>query len=98
MKIDELLYKTPEMTEDKLLELIKDKEKLIKKPIIGRIKGFYAYDVPFEKCILNEWDKIQEKKSFLTKSQRDFVCSLVSYCLVEMTKSNGGTDKRQSTE
>ena len=36
--------------------------------------------------ILKEWDLIQEKESYLTKSQRDQILALVGVSLVEMTK------------
>ena len=87
MKINELLYKTPEMTEEKLLEWIK-KINYFREDLTNRILEFYEFKLPIEECILKEWDKIQEKKSYLTKSQRDTVCGLVSYCLIQMVKDS----------
>lgn len=88
MKIKELIYKTPEMTEEKLLELISKHLEFLKKDLY---KIFFKR-VPDEKEIsseiLKEWDLIQEKNSLLTKSQRDQVCALVSYCLIQMTKDD----------
>lgn len=83
MKIEELIYKVPEMTEEKLLELINKRKGFLKFKAWSRNKYSDA------KEILNEWDLIQMKKSTLTKSQRDLICSFVSACLIEMTKNDG---------
>lgn len=88
MKINELLYKTPEMTEEKLLELIRNNISFLESSLLTRIEKIHKYAFETEECILKEWDLIQEKKSFLTKNQRDKVCILVSTCLIQMT--NGG--------
>ena len=40
------------------------------------------------KAFLDEYDLIQDKKSFLTKSQRDFVIGFVGYCMIKMTKDD----------
>ena len=78
MKIKELIYQTPEMTEEKLLELIGEYKSFLKKYLLNQFED--------NKAILNEWDLIQEKKSKLTRSQRDQICGLVSTCLFKMTK------------
>lgn len=79
MKLKDYLYKTPEMTEEKLLSLI-DKKKYVLYKDWAKKKNYSAQD------ILNEWDLIQAKKSKLSKDQRDQICFLVSMCLIEMTK------------
>jgi hypothetical protein len=93
MKLNELLYKTPEMTEEKLLELISKHLEFLKKDLY---KIFFKR-IPDEKEIsseiLKEWDLIQEKNSLLTKSQRDQICALVSYCLIQMTKDDKKYDE-----
>ena len=89
MKINELLYKTPEMTEVKLLEFIKNHIKFLRKYTINKINEIYKYDEFIENSILKEWDLIQEKKSILTRSQRDEICALVSFCLIQMTRDDG---------
>lgn len=93
MAIKELLYKTPEMTEEKLLELI-DKYKNYLKPSLLKIleDSYHVYKMDartsIQQAILKEWDLIQEKKSNLSKNQRDQICSLVSVCLIKMTKGD----------
>ena len=78
MKIKDILYETPEMTEEKLLELIGKHKPFLKSYLLKQFED--------DKYILDEWDLIQEKKSKLTRSQRDQICSLVSVCLIKMTK------------
>ena len=88
MKINELLYQAPEMTEEKLLELIindLDNFKRISK-LEKRLKQIHGYKEPLEKLILKEFDLIQDKKSFLSKSQRDLIVGFVGTCLIKMTK------------
>lgn len=88
MKINELLYQAPEMTEEKLLELIindLDNFKRISK-LEKRLRQIHGYKEPLEKLILKEFDLIQDKKSFLSKSQRDLMVGFVGTCLIKMTK------------
>lgn len=81
MKIKELLYKTPEMTEEKLLELIDKHKGILREPL--KSKFYNSED------ILKEWDLIQDKASYLTRGQRDQICTLVSYCLMQMISDDG---------
>lgn len=89
MKLEDVLYKTPEITEEKLLNLI-DKKKYVLYKEWAKKKNYSSQE------ILDEWDLIQAKKSKLSKDQRDQICFLVSMCLIEMTK-DGGRDT-QSTD
>lgn len=88
MKLEDVLYKTPEMTEEKLLELIDKSKQFLKKDLYKILfnKTPDKDESKVNKTILDEWDLIQEKQSNLTKSQRDQVLALVSYCLIQMTK------------
>lgn len=92
MKIKELLYETPEMTEEKLLEIM-DNELLslikINKNLIQRINDIYNHSEPISRLILKEFDLIQDKQSYLTKSQRDLVTGFVGSCMIKMAKGNG---------
>ena len=88
MKIKELIYKTPEMTEEKLLELISKHLEFLKKDLYKIFFNRVPDKKEISSEILKEWDLIQEKNSLLTKSQRDQVCALVSYCLIQMTKDD----------
>lgn len=83
MKLNDVIYKTPEMSETKLLEIIGKHKKFLDKSIIKKIyKGENLAE-----DIINEWDLIELKKSNLSRSQRDSVLALVSMALLEM--SNG---------
>ena len=91
MKINELLYKAPEMTEEKLLEIIKANLDLIRRrnpDLIERIQTIHKYSDDINKLILKEYDLIQDKKSYLTKSQREIILGFVGYCMILMTKKN----------
>lgn len=88
MKIKDVLYKTPEMTEEKLLELIEEHKSFLKSYLLKQFED--------NKSILDEWDLIQEKKSKLTRSQRDQICSLVSVCLIKMAKGEEVQNKESN--
>ena len=96
MKIKELLYKTPEMTEEKLLEIINNELstlKRINRHLINRINQIYKYySNPIGELILKEFDVIQEGKSYLTKSERDTIIGFVGACMIKMTKENDRTE------
>ena len=96
MKIKELIYKTPEMTEEKLLKIMDSHLNWIKKDLKDRIKTLHTTpDKPFDysQAFLDEYDLIQDKKSNLTRGQRNIVIGFVGTCMIEMTKGiepNGG--------
>lgn len=88
MKIEELIYKTPEMSEEKLLKLLNSHLDWIKKDLKNRIIELHKNnDKPFDlaQSLLNEYDLIQDKKSNLSKSQRDQVIGFVGMCMIQMT-------------
>jgi len=89
MKIKELIYKTPEMTEGKLLEIMNSHLDWIKGDLKERICELHKDpSKPFDlsQAFLDEYDVIQDKKSYLTKSQRDVVVGFVGTCMILMTK------------
>ena len=91
MKLKDLLYKSPEMTEERLLEIIEDNLGLLKKRnplLIKRIQSIHKHSKNINKLILEEYDLIQDKKSYLTKSQRETILGYVGYCMIIMTKQN----------
>ena len=99
MKIKDLIYETPEITEEKLLEIINTNLKSLKsidRNIISRIEQINKHSNPTNKLILKEYDLIQDKKSYLTKSQRDILTGFVGTCLIKMVKSNGGGEESTS--
>lgn len=90
MKLKEALYQTPEMTEEKLLEIINKSLPLLRNIyLINRIKDLHK-DVSIPEAILKEYDLIQDKNSYLTKSQREIVTGFVGLCMIRMTKGDGG--------
>lgn len=91
MKIKELLYKTPEMTEERLLEIIKENLKLITQrnpSLIRRIQQIHKHSDSVENLLLKEYDLIQEKQSYLTRSQRNEVIGFVGFCIISMTRKD----------
>lgn len=101
MKVKELIYQTPEMTEEKLLEIILDNLDFFKKrysSLITRIQEIHKYSDDINKLILKEYDIIQDKKSYLTKSQRDILTGFVGFCMIRMAKGDGRTDDSNRVE
>ena len=96
MKIKELVYQTPEMTEEKLLKIMDSHLNWIKKDLKDRIYILHKDPTkPFDysQAFLDEYDLIQDKKSNLTRGQRNIVIGFVGTCMIEMTKGiepNGG--------
>lgn len=89
MKIKELIYKTPEMTEEKLLKIMDSHLNWIRKDLKDRIIGLHRDPTkPFDlsQAFLDEYDLIQDKKSYLTRGQRNIVIGFVGTCMIEMTK------------
>jgi hypothetical protein len=91
MKIKDLIYETPEMTEEKLLAIINENLKMVDSFLKKRLIEIHRDPTkPFDlaQIFLDEYDLIQDKKSFLTNSQRKLVNGFVGYCMIKMTKGN----------
>jgi hypothetical protein len=88
MKIKELLYKTPEMTEEKLLEIIDKTLPMMRNSTKDRIRELHKGEYNLAKAFLDEYDLIQDKKSYLTKSQREQITGFVGLCMIQMVKNN----------
>ena len=88
MKIKELLYKTPEMSEEKLLKIIDENFPMMRNSAKDRIRQLHKGEYNLAKAFLDEYDLIQDKKSYLTKGQRDQIVGFVGLCMIQMTKSN----------
>ena len=89
MKVKELIAQTPEMSEEKLFELINTYIEMVPKDLRQRIIGIHHKKeeaLPISNYILKEFDNIQDKKSYLTKSRRDSIQGFVGMCLIKMTK------------
>ena len=88
MKIKELIYKTPEITEEKLLEIIDKNLSMMKNSAKNRIRELHKGEYNLAKAFLDEYDLIQDKKSYLTKSQREQIVGFVGLCMIQMTKDD----------
>ena len=88
MKIKELLYNTPEMTEEKLLKIINLNLTMMRSSAKNRIRELHKDENNLAKAFLDEYDLIQDKKSYLTKSQREQVTGFVGLCMIQMVKNN----------
>lgn len=97
MKIKELIYQTPELTEEKLLELINKNIPIMRKEAKDRIQELHK-GVNLAQAFLDEYDLIQDKKSFLTKSQRNNVVGFVGLCMIQMVKGNDRTSGERNSQ
>ena len=97
MKIKELIYQTPEITEEKLLELINKNIPMMRKEARNRIQELHK-GIDLAQAFLDEYDLIQDKKSYLTKGQRNQVIGFVGLCMIKMVKGNDGTAGERTTE
>lgn len=88
MKLKDYLYKTPEMTEEKLLEIINETLPMMRNFTKDRIRELHKEEPNLAKAFLDEYDLIQDKKSKLTKSQRDQIVGFVGLCMIQMTKKD----------
>ena len=91
MKVKDLIYETPEMTEEKLLTIINENLKMVDSFLKKRLIEIHRDSTkPFDlaQTFLDEYDLIQDKKSLLTNSQRKLVNGFVGYCMIKMTKGN----------
>lgn len=89
MKIKELIYQTPEMTEEKLLKIMDSHLDWIRKDLKDRIYILHKDPIKsfdYSQAFLDEYDLIQDKKSNLTRGQRNIVIGFVGTCMIEMTK------------
>lgn len=79
MKLKEILYKAPEMSEEKLLSIIEENKAFLPTDL----RNLTANE------ILEEFDLITDKKSYLSASRRRLINGLVGYCATLMVKGNG---------
>lgn len=91
MKLNDILYKAPEMTEERLLEIIEKRLGFLDFKDWSRNK--YK-----PKQVLEEYDLIQEKKSKLTRSQRNQILGFISACLIEMSQNNEADKSKSSSK
>ena len=87
MKLKDYLYKTPEMTEEKLIELLDKFSPLLRKEAKDRLNQLHKGE-SLSKVLLKEYDLIQDKKSHLSKSQRNQIVGFVGMCMIQMTKED----------
>ena len=98
MKVKELIANTPEMTEEKLLEIMNNNLGLFRnKILISRVIKLHGSD-NIAQYLLDEYDLIQDKKSYLTKGQRDQIVGFVGLCMIQMVKGDDRTSGERSTE
>ena len=73
------------MSEEKLIKLLDKYSPLLKREIKFRLNQLHK-EKDLSKALLTEYDLIQDKKSNLSKSQRDQVIGFVGMCMIQMTK------------
>lgn len=87
MKLNNVIYNTKEISESKLLDIIKNNFKLTSRSLRTKLKELYS-EKDISNIILDEYDLIQQKKSLLTKSQRDQILGFIGLCMIKMVKGN----------
>ena len=92
MKLNNVIYNTKEISESKLLDIIKNNFKLTSRSLRIKLKELYS-EKAISNIILDEYDLIQQKKSLLTKSQRDQILGFIGLCMIKMVKGNEKEDK-----
>lgn len=92
MKLNNIIYNTKEISESKLLDIIKNNFKLTSRSLRVKLKELYS-EKDISNIILDEYDLIQQKKSLLTKSQRDQILGFIGLCMIKMVKGNEKEDK-----
>ncbi len=92
MKLNNVIYNTKEISESKLLDIIKNNFKLTSRSLRVKLKELYS-EKDISNIILDEYDLIQQKKSLLTKSQRDQILGFIGLCIIKMVKGNEKEDK-----
>ena len=92
MKLNNVIYNTKEISESKLLDIIKNNFKLTSRSLRVKLKELYS-EKDISNIILDEYDLIQQKKSLLTKSQRDHILGFIGLCMIKMVKGNEKEDK-----
>lgn len=92
MKLNNVIYDTKEISESKLLDIIKNNFKLTSRSLRVKLKELYS-EKDISNIILDEYDLIQQKKSLLTKSQRDQILGFIGLCMIKMVKGNEKEDK-----
>lgn len=84
MKLEKAIYQAPEMSEGNLLELIDKYSSMLRIEARHRLEELHKEDT-LANAILKEYDLIQDKKSNLTKSQREQIVGFVGMCIIQMT-------------
>lgn len=92
MKLNNVIYNTKEISESKLLDIIKNNFKLTSRNLRVKLKELYS-EKDISNIILDEYDLIQQKKSLLTKSQRDQILGFIGLCMIKMVKGDEKEDK-----
>lgn len=87
MKLEKALYTKPELTEGNLLEEIQKYLSLVKPSLISKLRYIKELDIP--NAIIKEYDLIQEKKSYLSRLERDLISGYVGLCMIKMVKKDG---------
>ena len=70
------------------IEIINSNLKMMRVDAKNRIQQLHPEETNLAKAFLDEYDLIQDKKSFLTKGQRDQIVGFVGMCMIQMAKGS----------
>ena len=91
MNLKELIPESPEINEDKVIAMIKEYSDYLSTEARNRLRQLHK-DLEIEYAILEEYNLIQEKKSYLTSGQRKQIEGLVALCLIRLSKGDESKD------
>lgn len=93
MKLDDIIYETPELTEEALLEELSKNESFLSNDLLSVLKATSElHAIPVNKLIFNEWGLIQKKKSKLSRSRRDQINALVGTSALHLIRKQDEKD------
>lgn len=92
MELKKAIYTKPELSEGNLLREVQKYLGLVKPSIIAKLR-YIEESEDVAEAILKEYDLIQEKKSCLSRLERDLISGYVGLCMIKMVKEDGGLNK-----
>ena len=91
MNLENLIPNSPELNEEKLITMLKEYSKYMSTEAKRRLQELHK-ELDVEYAILEEYNLIQNKKSLLTRSQREQIEGLVALCLIRLSKGDESSD------
>lgn len=85
MILEEVKNQYPDFVQEDLVKYIEECKYYIRNSTLNRIRSLNK-TLSDSEAILNEWNKVQKKESYLTNSERKEIAVLVGMCLIDIIK------------